>query len=144
MIQPQPVVSTQRTHRTTPSAHRSPALSIVTPQKKKRKQVARETSSPRKSLKVTIRQKKASTSPILPPSDDKERDEIAEVTLLSLALHKTAIATEAQENVAKAQEKLAEEEIENKVEGKEDEELYASDFADSVFNDDDYEKLEGG
>ncbi|GKE39772.1 hypothetical protein Tco_1463177 [Tanacetum coccineum] len=48
---------------------------------KKRKQVARETSSPRKSLKVTIRQKKASTSPIPPPSDDKERDEIAEATL---------------------------------------------------------------
>ncbi|GKG57186.1 hypothetical protein Tco_0584612, partial [Tanacetum coccineum] len=50
------------------------------------------------------------------PTDTRERDEIAEVTLLSLALHKTAIDTEAQENVAKAQEKLAEEEIENKVE----------------------------
>ncbi|GKC71396.1 hypothetical protein Tco_1117279 [Tanacetum coccineum] len=44
-------------HRTTPSTHRSPTLTTVSPQKKKRKQIAGETSSPRKSLKVTIRQK---------------------------------------------------------------------------------------
>ncbi|GJT55231.1 retrovirus-related pol polyprotein from transposon TNT 1-94 [Tanacetum coccineum] len=50
------------------------------------------------------------------PSDDKERDEIAEVTFLSLALHKTALAAEAQENVAKVQEKLEEEEIKKMVE----------------------------
>ncbi|GJW91836.1 hypothetical protein Tco_0169389 [Tanacetum coccineum] len=62
----------------------------------KRKQSARETSSPRKSLKVTIRQKKQSTTLIPPPSDDRERDEIAKATLLSLALHKTAIAAKAQ------------------------------------------------
>ncbi|GKF93930.1 hypothetical protein Tco_0283630, partial [Tanacetum coccineum] len=73
--------------------------------KKKRKNVAGETSSSRKSLKVTIKQKKKSTTPILPPSDDKERDEIAKETLLSLTMHKTALAAEAQENVAKVQEK---------------------------------------
>ncbi|GJT29843.1 hypothetical protein Tco_0910118 [Tanacetum coccineum] len=69
--------------------------------------------------------------------DDRERDEIAEATLLSLALHKTAIAAEARENVAKVQEKLAEEEIEKMVEGEEDEESYASEFANFVLNDDD-------
>nr|GEV66630.1 hypothetical protein [Tanacetum cinerariifolium] len=74
--------------------------------KKKRKQVADEISSPRKSLKVTIKQKKTITTLIPPPSDDRERDEIAEATLLSLTLHKTAIAAEAQENVTKVQEKL--------------------------------------
>ncbi|GJZ67361.1 hypothetical protein Tco_0630601 [Tanacetum coccineum] len=66
----------------------------------------------------------------------QSRDEIAEETLLSLALHRTAIAAEAQENVAKVQEKLAEEEIEKMVEGDEDKESYASEFADSMLNDD--------
>ncbi|GJR69357.1 retrovirus-related pol polyprotein from transposon TNT 1-94 [Tanacetum coccineum] len=103
---------------------------------KKRKQSARETSSPRKSLKETIKNKKQSTTLIPPPSDDKERDEIAEATLLSLTMHKTALAAKAQENVAKVQEKLVEEEIEKMVEGDEDEESYASTFADSMFNDD--------
>ncbi|GJR14757.1 hypothetical protein Tco_0797409 [Tanacetum coccineum] len=104
---------------------------------KKRKQSAGEASSLRQSFKVTIRQKKHSTTLIPPPSDDKERDEIAETTLLSLTLHKTALAAEAQENVAKVQEKLADEEIEKMVEGEEDEESYASMFVDFVLNDDD-------
>ncbi|GJY49414.1 hypothetical protein Tco_0439370 [Tanacetum coccineum] len=63
----------------------------------------------------------------------RERDAIAEATLLSLALHKTTLDAEAQENIAKVQEKLDGEEIEKIVE---DEESYASAFADSVFNDD--------
>nr|GEW05978.1 putative reverse transcriptase domain-containing protein [Tanacetum cinerariifolium] len=67
----------------------------------------------------------------------KERDEIAEATLPSITLHKTAIATEAQENVAKVQEKLVEEEIENMVKGEEVKESYACEFADSMLNDDD-------
>ncbi|GJU08266.1 hypothetical protein Tco_1124696 [Tanacetum coccineum] len=137
MIQPQPVVSTQGKHRNTPSAHRSPTFTTTSPQMKKRKSVSRETSSPRKSLKVTIKQKKKSTTPIPPPSDDRERDEIAKATILSLTLHKTALAAEAQENVATIQEKLKEEEIEKMVEGKDDEESYASEFAASVFNNDD-------
>ncbi|GKC64830.1 hypothetical protein Tco_1097428 [Tanacetum coccineum] len=112
MIQLQSVVSTQGTHRTTPSIHRSPTLSAVTP-KKKRKQVARETSSPRKSVKVTIKQKKQSTTLIPPPSDDQERDDIAEATLLK------------------------EEEIAKMAEGDKDEESYASELANSMLNDDD-------
>ncbi|GKF15737.1 hypothetical protein Tco_0057199, partial [Tanacetum coccineum] len=68
---------------------------------KEAKQVAGETSSPRKSLKVTIIKKQPSTTPILPPSDNRERDEIAEATLLSLTLHKTALTAESQKNVAK-------------------------------------------
>ncbi|GJQ94450.1 hypothetical protein Tco_0005589 [Tanacetum coccineum] len=38
-------------------------------------------------------QKKPSSTAIPPPSDDKERDDIAEATLLSLALHKTDSGT---------------------------------------------------
>ncbi|GJS91428.1 hypothetical protein Tco_0774064 [Tanacetum coccineum] len=71
---------------------------------KKRKQSAGESSSPRQSHKITIKRKKPSTTPIPPPSGDRERDEIAEATIL--------------------------------IEGDEDEESYASEFADSVLNDD--------
>ncbi|GJX23598.1 retrovirus-related pol polyprotein from transposon TNT 1-94 [Tanacetum coccineum] len=110
MNQPQLVVSTQGTHRSTPRAHRIPTLA-ASPQGKKRKQSDEESSSPRQSHKITIKRKKPSTTPILPP-------------------------TEAQENIAKVQEKLAEEDIEKMVEGDEDEESYASDFVDSVLNDD--------
>ncbi|GJZ20500.1 hypothetical protein Tco_0557090 [Tanacetum coccineum] len=81
----------------------------------KRKKIARETSSPQKSRRVTIK-KKAKTTSIPPPSDDRERDEIAEATLLSLTIHKTALAAKAQENIAKVQEKLEEEDIEKLVE----------------------------
>nr|GEW22581.1 hypothetical protein [Tanacetum cinerariifolium] len=38
-------------------------------------------------------------------SDDRERDEVAEATIISLTLHKTALAAKAQENIAKVQEK---------------------------------------
>ncbi|GKE26133.1 hypothetical protein Tco_1441517, partial [Tanacetum coccineum] len=72
--------------------------------KRKTKAVAGESSTPMKSLKVIIKLKKPSTTLIPPPSDDKERDEIAKATLLSLTMHKTAIAAEAQENVAKDEE----------------------------------------
>ncbi|GJR32107.1 hypothetical protein Tco_1108339 [Tanacetum coccineum] len=102
---------------------------------KKRKQQAEETGSPRKPLKVTIRQKKQRTPSIPPPCDDRERDEVAKETIL-LTLHKTALATEAQENIAKVQEKLDEEETERMVEGGEGKESYASEFADSMLNDD--------
>ncbi|GJV70762.1 hypothetical protein Tco_1490757, partial [Tanacetum coccineum] len=113
MNQPQPVVSTLRTHRSTPRAYRTPTLSATSPQGKKS---VGETSSPRKSLKVTIRKKKQSTTLLPPPGEDRERDEIAEATLLN---------------------KLDEEEIEKIVKGEEDEESYASEFADSMHNDDD-------
>ncbi|GKC31582.1 hypothetical protein Tco_1038876 [Tanacetum coccineum] len=125
----------------------------VSPQGKKRKQIVvesssaqkllkitirptRELCSPRKSHKITIRKKKQSTTPIPPPGDDRERDKVAEATILSLTLHKTALAVQAQENIAKVQEKLDDEEIEKMVEGDEDEESYASEFAESILNDD--------
>ncbi|GKA65386.1 hypothetical protein Tco_0765093 [Tanacetum coccineum] len=87
------------THKTTPRAHRTPTLTIVSPQGKKTKQSAGETSSPRKPLKVTIRQKKQITPSILPPK----------------------------------------EEIEKMVKCEEDKESYASEFADSMLNDDDFD-----
>ncbi|GJZ06511.1 RNA-directed DNA polymerase, eukaryota, reverse transcriptase zinc-binding domain protein [Tanacetum coccineum] len=51
-------------------------------------------------------------------------------------LHKTALAAEAQENIAKVQEKLDEKEIEKIVEGDKVEESYASEFVDSMINND--------
>ncbi|GJX16750.1 hypothetical protein Tco_0217582 [Tanacetum coccineum] len=57
MNQPQPVVSTQGTHRSTPRAHRTPTISTDSPLGKKRKQIVGESSSPQKLLKITIRQK---------------------------------------------------------------------------------------
>ncbi|GJW84220.1 hypothetical protein Tco_0157365, partial [Tanacetum coccineum] len=62
MNQPQPVVSTQGTHRTTPRAHKTPTLTAASPQGKKRKQSVEETSSLKKSLKITIRQKQVDES----------------------------------------------------------------------------------
>ncbi|GKF79076.1 hypothetical protein Tco_0234644, partial [Tanacetum coccineum] len=46
----QPVVSTQGTNRNTPKAHRSPTVSAGPLETKKRKQTAKESSLPRKSL----------------------------------------------------------------------------------------------
>ncbi|GKA03305.1 hypothetical protein Tco_0676086 [Tanacetum coccineum] len=46
MNQPQPVVSTQGTHRNTPRAHRTPTLTADSPHGKRRKQSVGETSSP--------------------------------------------------------------------------------------------------
>ncbi|GJV85770.1 hypothetical protein Tco_1525668 [Tanacetum coccineum] len=112
IIQPQPVESTQGTNKTP-----TPVSIVNNVVQKKRKR-----------------------------NDDRERDEIAEATLLSLAMHKTALAAEAQENVAKDQEKLMKEDMESwlvinglypedieKMVDDEDEESYASEFADSVF-----------
>ncbi|GKE68053.1 hypothetical protein Tco_1526125 [Tanacetum coccineum] len=46
MNQPQLIVSTQGTHRSTPIAHRIPTLTAASPQGKKRKQSVGETISP--------------------------------------------------------------------------------------------------
>ncbi|GJS15644.1 hypothetical protein Tco_0410116, partial [Tanacetum coccineum] len=131
MNQPQPVVSTQGTHRSTTRALRSPTVSASPHERKKRKQSAGESISPRK----IIKKKKQPTPSNPPPGDDREIDAIAEATLLSLAIHKTALIAQAQENIAKVQEKLDEEEIDKMVEGNTDEESYASVFADSILND---------
>ncbi|GJZ04257.1 hypothetical protein Tco_0537532 [Tanacetum coccineum] len=88
----------------------TPTLTAASPQRKKRKQSVGETSSPRKSLKVTIKEKKQSTTPIPPPGDDRERDEMDEATLISLTLYKTALTAEAQDNVAKKDDKNDEDE----------------------------------
>nr|GEX98077.1 copia protein [Tanacetum cinerariifolium] len=122
----------------TPRATRIPTPNAEVVQKKRAsKAVAGESSTPRKSLTVTTKKKKPSTTSIPPPSDDRERDEIHKATQLSIIMHKTAIIVEAQENVAKVQEKILKEDIKKMVEGEEDEESYASEFADSVFQDDD-------
>nr|GEY48043.1 hypothetical protein [Tanacetum cinerariifolium] len=92
----------------TPSAHRAPTPTAVIDdvvQKKKRKQVDGDTSSPRKSLKVTIKQMKPTSTPMLPPNDDKEKDEIIEATILGLAIYKTAKFAEEQESEEKKDDK---------------------------------------
>ncbi|GKF66021.1 hypothetical protein Tco_0192538 [Tanacetum coccineum] len=73
MNQPQPVVSTQGTHRSTPRAYRTPTLTASS-QGNKRKQSARELSSPRKTHKITIKRKQQSKTSIPPPGDDRERE----------------------------------------------------------------------
>nr|GEX02867.1 hypothetical protein [Tanacetum cinerariifolium] len=78
---------------------------------------------------------KPSTTLIPPPIDDGEKDKIIKATFLSLTIHKTILAAEAQENVAKVQEKIMEEDNKKMVDEAE-EESYASEFADSVFQDD--------
>ncbi|GJV71275.1 hypothetical protein Tco_1491270 [Tanacetum coccineum] len=133
MNQPQPVVSTQGTNRNTPRAPRTPTVSASPQETKKRKQTAGESSSKR----IIIKKKKQSTPSIPPPGDDRERDEMVEATILSLTLHKTALDAEAKENIAKVQEMLEQEEIDKLVDGDEDEESYASAFADFVINNDD-------
>ncbi|GJU63481.1 hypothetical protein Tco_1245316, partial [Tanacetum coccineum] len=44
-------------HRSTPRAYRTPTLTTASPHGKKRKKIVGESSSPKKSLKITIRQK---------------------------------------------------------------------------------------
>ncbi|GKA87600.1 hypothetical protein Tco_0809364 [Tanacetum coccineum] len=78
-------------------------------EKKKRKQTAGESSSKR----IIIKRKKQITSSIPPPGDDRERDEMAEATILT------------------------QDEIDKLVDGDEDEESYASAFVDTVINNDD-------
>nr|GEY28200.1 hypothetical protein [Tanacetum cinerariifolium] len=103
---------------------------------RKRKQGTIESSLPKKSHKITTKRKKPSTTSTPPPSDDRERDEIAKAFILSLTLHKTSLAIEAQENIAKVQEQIEQEEIDKMFNGDEDEESNVSTFADSVFDDD--------
>nr|GEY52514.1 hypothetical protein [Tanacetum cinerariifolium]GEY67369.1 hypothetical protein [Tanacetum cinerariifolium] len=91
-----------------------------------------EISSPRKSLKIRVKQQKTIFTPIPPSCDDRERDDIIEATLPSLALHKTTKIAEEQENVDAVKEKLLEEDIEKSVEG-EDERSCAIESANSVF-----------
>nr|GEX70695.1 hypothetical protein [Tanacetum cinerariifolium] len=61
---------------------------------------------------------------------------MAKATIQCLTLHKSSLAAKSQENIAKVQEKLEEEEIDKMVEGDEVKESYASEFANLVLNDD--------
>ncbi|GJV08213.1 hypothetical protein Tco_1345869 [Tanacetum coccineum] len=133
MNQLQPVFSTQGTNRNTPRALRTHTVFASPQETKKRKQTAGESSSRR----IIIKRKKQSTPSIPPPGDDRERDEMAKATLLSLTLHKTALDAEAKENITKVQEMLAREEIDKLVDGDDDDESSASAFADTMHNNDD-------
>ncbi|GJV61844.1 retrovirus-related pol polyprotein from transposon TNT 1-94 [Tanacetum coccineum] len=98
-------------YKETPRATRTPTPTAKIAQKKRKsKTVAGESSTLGKSLKVTVTQKKPNTTSIPPPT------------------------AEAQENVAKVQEKILEEDIDKMVDG-EDEISYVSAFVDSVFQD---------
>nr|GEW69862.1 hypothetical protein [Tanacetum cinerariifolium] len=83
-------IRAMKEYKETPSTHKtSTATAIVgdvVHKKRKRKQVDGEMSSPKPSLRIDVNQMKPSTSLIPPPSDDRERDEIAEATLLSLTM----------------------------------------------------------
>ncbi|GKB24115.1 hypothetical protein Tco_0863516 [Tanacetum coccineum] len=57
--------------------------------KRKGKQITEESSTPKTSLKIRIIQKKSTPTAPLPPSNDRERDDITEATQLSLAKDKT-------------------------------------------------------
>nr|GFA49378.1 hypothetical protein [Tanacetum cinerariifolium] len=62
----------------TPSAHWTPTSTTIVgdiQKKQKRKQSVGETSLPKPSLNIRVKQFKSSDAPIPPPSDDKERDE---------------------------------------------------------------------
>nr|GEV11101.1 putative polyprotein [Tanacetum cinerariifolium] len=54
-----------------------------------------------KEYKTMFMKKKQNTTSIPPRRDDRERDEMAKATLLSLTLHKNALDAEAKENIAK-------------------------------------------
>ncbi|GJV99250.1 hypothetical protein Tco_1554502 [Tanacetum coccineum] len=103
-------------------------------QNNKGKQFDKETSLPKPSLKIHVKQQKLVSTTPPPSSDDQELDDIHEATLLRLALHKTAKIVEEQENVVVVEEQLLKEDVEKIVEGK-DEESYASEFTDLVFLD---------
>ncbi|GKD84333.1 hypothetical protein Tco_1355487, partial [Tanacetum coccineum] len=70
-FQQEPVESTQGTHRI-PRATRTPTP--TTEKKQKSREVAGDSSTPRKSLKIIIKQKQPSTTPIPHLSNDEEED----------------------------------------------------------------------
>nr|GEW81642.1 hypothetical protein [Tanacetum cinerariifolium] len=75
---PEPVKSTQRTHRK-PRATRTPNPVDVVQKKRKGKQVTGETSSLRKSLMIIFKQHKPSTTTLPPPSDDREQEDVEKI-----------------------------------------------------------------
>ncbi|GJX02875.1 hypothetical protein Tco_0188791 [Tanacetum coccineum] len=94
-------------------------IRIMRRKEEKRKQDVGESSSPKKYLKIRIKQQKPTPTTPLPPSDDQERDYIIEATQLSLALDKST-------KVYKEQHNVLEEDVEKLVER--EEESSGSDF----------------
>ncbi|GJZ18963.1 hypothetical protein Tco_0555553 [Tanacetum coccineum] len=88
--------------------------------KRKGKQAAGESSSPKPSLKIRIKQQKPTSITPLPPSDDQERDDIIEATQLSLALDKITKVYEEQQNMATVEKKMLDEDVEKLVDGEEE------------------------
>ncbi|GKB20921.1 hypothetical protein Tco_0854844 [Tanacetum coccineum] len=111
-------------------------------EEEKRKQATGESSSPRLSLKIRIRQQKSTSTTSLPPSDDQERDDIIESTQLGLVLDKTTKVYEEQQNVAIVKEKLLDEDVEKLVEGNDESDEPESQKENPENNDDDEKKDE--
>ncbi|GJW14669.1 hypothetical protein Tco_0018802, partial [Tanacetum coccineum] len=74
MNQPQPVVSTQGTHRITPSAHRSPTVSASPPVTKKRNQIAVEKDDDDSGDRIEPGSHKDNQE-VVDDDDDKEREQ---------------------------------------------------------------------
>ncbi|GJZ96824.1 hypothetical protein Tco_0669158 [Tanacetum coccineum] len=140
MIQLELVESTQGTYRT-PRATKTPNHEVIQKRKRKGKQTAEETSSPRKSLKIRIKQQKPISTAPLPLCDDQERDNILEATQLNLALDKTAKAYEEQQNMAAIEKGILEEDVEKLVdEDKESKPESHKKNPEKINDDDDEEK----
>nr|GEY03851.1 hypothetical protein [Tanacetum cinerariifolium] len=123
---------------TTGKSTRTPNPEVVQKRKRKGKQVAGESSSPKPSLKIRIKQQKVTPTTPLPPSDDQECDEIIESTQLSLALEKRSKVYEEQPNVAEVKEQLLEDDVQKIVKGEDD--SGCNDFADTVLlSDEDFD-----
>ncbi|GKE52800.1 hypothetical protein Tco_1487956 [Tanacetum coccineum] len=84
--------------------------------KRKGKEVVGESSTPRKSLKGIIKQKKPSTTPIPLSSDDRERDDITEATLINDKDTSTRIEPESH----KENPKVVDDEVEKKKDDEKD------------------------
>ncbi|GKC39351.1 hypothetical protein Tco_1051735, partial [Tanacetum coccineum] len=125
-MQPQPLVSTQGII-SKPSAPRSPNLEKAS--KKKGKQIVGESSEPKKSLKIWIKQRQPDMSIHVPTVTDIERDQLMKVTQLSLAEAETAKEYEVKQNVALVDISILAEDVEKLVEG---DEVSNEVFADSI------------
>ncbi|GJZ34964.1 hypothetical protein Tco_0580781 [Tanacetum coccineum] len=97
--------------------------------KKKGKQIAGESSTPKPSLKIRIKRKSTLAAPI-PPIDDAKRDDLIEATQLSLAKSKTAKEYESQQNVSLVDDIILKENVEKLVKG--DKESDGDDFVDTM------------
>ncbi|GJW24698.1 hypothetical protein Tco_0038509 [Tanacetum coccineum] len=132
MMQPQPVVSTQGTHRTL-SVPWSPKPKRIP--KKKGEQVSGVSSAPKPKLKFKIRAQQPVPIAPIPTTADIEKDHLTEAQQVILALAESAKEAEARENVKLVKEVVLNEEVDKLVEGDEEvDKLIEGDerFADSL------------